>query len=75
MIPNDIPRELPEMSGLGSALNGVTGILSSSLAVITSFQTELDWWVRFLGSVILLAISSISLYNMIRQLMSKLDKK
>ena len=75
MIPNDIPRDLPEMSGFGSALNSVTGILSSSLAVITSFQTELDWWVRFIGSIILLAISSISLYNMIRQLMSKLDKK
>lgn len=63
------------MSGIGSALNGITGVLSSTLAVITTFQTELDWWVRFLGSVILLAISSISLYNMICQLISKLRKK
>jgi len=75
MIPNNFTRDFQEMSGFGSALNGITGIMSSSLAVITSFQTELDWWVRFLGSVILLAISSISLYNMIRQLVSKLNKK
>jgi hypothetical protein len=75
MIPNDIPRDIPEMSGLGSTFNGIAGILSSSLAVITTFQTELDWWVRFLGSLILLAISSISLYNMISQLISKWHKK
>jgi uncharacterized membrane protein YesL len=75
MIPNNFTRDFQEMSGFGSALNGITGIMSSSLAVITTFQTELDWWVRFLGSVILLAISSISLYNMIRQLVSKLNKK
>lgn len=51
--------------------NGVTGAASSSLALITSFQQQLDWWVRFSGSVILLAISFISLYNMVSQLITK----
>jgi hypothetical protein len=75
MIPNNFSNELPEMSGIGSAVNGFTGIMASSLALITSFQTELDWWVRFSGSVILLAISTISLYNMISQIVVKWRNK
>jgi hypothetical protein len=54
-----------------SYANGVTGAMASLLAVITSFQEQLDWWVRFSGSVILLAISFISLYNMVSQLITK----
>jgi hypothetical protein len=75
MIPNHFPNELPEISGVGSAVNGFTGIMASSLALITSFQTELDWWVRFSSSVILLAISIVSLYNMISQIIVKWRKK
>ena len=35
-----------------TALNGITGICSSSLAVISTFQVELDWWVRITGLVL-----------------------
>ena len=58
-----------------SYTNGITGAIASSLAVITTFQEQLDWWVRFSGSVILLAISAVSLYNMISQLITKWREK
>ena len=58
-----------------SYTNGFTGITASTLALITSFQEQLDWLVRFSGSVILLAISIISLYNMISQLITKWRKR
>lgn len=62
-------------SPMWSYANGITGAMASSLAVITSFQEQLDWWVRFCGSVILLAISAVSLYNMISQLIMKWREK
>jgi hypothetical protein len=58
-----------------SYTNGITGAIASSLAVITTFQEQLDWWVRFSGSVILLAISAVSLYNMVSQLIMKWRNK
>ena len=62
-------------SPMWSYLNGVTGAAASSLALITSFQEQLDWWVRFGSSVIFLAISAVSLYNMISQLITKWREK
>lgn len=58
-----------------SYTNGITGAIASSLAVITTFQEQLDWWVRFSGSVILLAISVVSLYNMVSQLITRWRNK
>ena len=62
-------------SPMWSYTNGITGAIASSLAVITTFQEQLDWWVRFSGSVILLAISAVSLYNMVSQLIMKWQNK
>lgn len=75
MLHNNFTNDLPEMNGISSGIHGFTGIMASSLALITSFQTELDWWVRFSSSVILLAISTVSLYNMICQIIAKWRKK
>jgi hypothetical protein len=46
-------------------VNGATGILASATSVITTFQTQLEWWVRMSGSVVGLIIALISLYNLI----------
>jgi hypothetical protein len=62
-------------SPMWSYTNGIMGAIASSLAVITSFQEQLDWWVRFSGSVILLAISAVSLYNMVHQLIMRWRNK
>lgn len=44
----------------------VTGILASAGSVITSFQIQLDWGVRFAGSAIFLLIAVISAVRAIR---------
>jgi hypothetical protein len=46
-------------------VNGATGILASATSVISTFQTQLEWWVRMSGSFIGLIIAIISLYNLI----------
>jgi hypothetical protein len=74
MISDHLTTDL-STSPMGSITNGFTGIAASTLALITSFQEQLDWWVRFSGSVILLAISIISLYNMVSQLITKWRKR
>lgn len=62
-------------SPMWSYLNGATGAAASSLALITSFQEQLDWWVRFGSSIIFLAISAVSLYNMVNQLIMRWRNK
>jgi hypothetical protein len=44
-------------------LNGLIGICGSTFAVVSTFQEQLDWSVRFTGSCIGLAIGLISLYR------------
>jgi len=46
--------------------NGVTGTLASAGAVITTFQTQLEWWVRMSGSCVGLMIALITLWNLIK---------
>lgn len=48
-------------------LNGITGIVASAGTVLTTFQTQLEWWVRMAGSLVGLLIAIISLYNLINR--------
>jgi hypothetical protein len=48
--------------------NGIAGMTASFGAVITTFQTQLEWWVRMTGGLFGLAIAGITLYNLIRKL-------
>jgi hypothetical protein len=45
--------------------NGIAGVASSSLAVISTFQVELDWWVRITGGFLGIAVAAITLYRLI----------
>jgi len=45
----------------------IAGAISAAASVITSFQEQLDWWVRFCGSVILLMIAVLSLVRAVRE--------
>ena len=49
-------------------INGIAGMTASLGAVITTFQTQLEWWVRMTGGLLGLAIACITLYNLIRKL-------
>ncbi len=48
-------------------LNGITGIVASAGTVLTTFQTQLEWWVRMAGSLVGLLIAIISLYNLLNR--------
>jgi len=45
--------------------NGLAGVASSSLAVISTFQVELDWWVRITGGFLGCAVAAITLCRLI----------
>lgn len=47
-------------------VNGITGVIASSCAVITTFQTEIEWYTRMTGAVIGIVIGLITLANLIR---------
>ena len=47
--------------------NGITGVAASFGAVITTFQTQLEWWVRMSGSILGILVALITLYNLLRK--------
>jgi hypothetical protein len=47
--------------------NGITGVLASFGAVITTFQTQLEWWVRMSGGMLGVLVGLITLYNLLRK--------
>jgi hypothetical protein len=51
--------------------NGIAGVASSSLAVISTFQVELDWWVRITGGLLGCAVAAITLYRLIAAMIRK----
>jgi len=46
-------------------INGAIGMLGSLFAVISTFQHELEWWIRTSGGLLGLIIALITLCNMI----------
>lgn len=50
-----------------TVINASIGLSASFLAVITSFQQEIEWWVRISSSVVGLLIAIMSLILMVRK--------
>jgi dipeptide/tripeptide permease len=48
--------------------NALIGMTASMIAVITSFQQEIEWWLRISTSVVGLLIGVLSLITMIKKL-------
>jgi hypothetical protein len=46
-------------------INGITGVIASFGAVITTFQTQLEWWVRMSGSVLGILVALVTLHNLL----------
>lgn len=46
-------------------LNGISGLLGSSVAVITSFQEQLDFYIRISAALTGLIVGLISIYRLI----------
>ena len=45
--------------------NAITGICSATLAVLTTFQEQLEWWIRISGGLLGVAIALITLVRLI----------
>lgn len=60
-----IPDPLSSMNTPQILINGFVGITGSTVAVVSTFQEQLDWSVRFSASCVGLAIALISLYRAI----------
>ena len=51
-----------------AALRGLTGVAAPILAIVTSFQTELEWWFRIAALGAGICVSILSIVSMIRNL-------
>lgn len=49
-------------------INGITGMAASFGGLITTFQTQLEWWVRISGGILGVIIALITLANLIRKM-------
>jgi len=46
-------------------LNGLIGISGSLFAVLTTFQEQMEWWIRVTGGLLGILIALITLLNFI----------
>ena len=46
-------------------VNGSIGIVASAFSVITTFQTQLEWWARMTGSILGILVAVITLFNLL----------
>jgi hypothetical protein len=46
-------------------VNGSIGIVASAFSVITTFQTQLEWWARMTGSILGILVAIITLFNLL----------
>jgi hypothetical protein len=51
-------------------INGITGMAASFGGLITTFQTQLEWWVRISGGILGVIIALITLANLIRKMLN-----
>ena len=49
-----------------SIANGLVGVFASALGFISTFQQQLEWWVRMTGGVLGIIIAAITLYNLLK---------
>lgn len=45
--------------------NGFVGMLATTGSVITSFQTELEWWLRITSLCVGIAVGLLTAYRML----------
>jgi len=49
------------------AINGIIGIAASALGVITQFQEQLDWALKTVSTSLLICVSIVTLYNLLKR--------
>jgi hypothetical protein len=56
-----------EHSPIYNMVNGLIGIAASSLGVITQFQEQLDWAMKTASTFLLICVSTVTLYNLLKK--------
>ena len=56
-----------EHSTAYNLLNGAVGVASSALGVITQFQEQLDWALKTTSTCLLICVSLVTLYNLLKK--------
>jgi putative Mn2+ efflux pump MntP len=46
--------------------NGITGTFASFLGVISTFQHQLEWWMRVTGGFLGIIIGVLTLWNLLK---------
>jgi len=58
-------------SNTHTLVNGIAGMVGSFMAVLTTFQEQLEWWIRITGGLLGLLIGAITLFNLICRFFKK----
>jgi len=58
---------IEEHSATYNLVNGLIGIVASSLGVITQFQEQLDWALKTSSTMLLICVSIVTLYNLLKK--------
>jgi len=56
-----------EHSATYNLANGLVGVASSALGVITQFQEQLDWALKTTSTSLLICVSLVTLYNLLKK--------
>jgi hypothetical protein len=66
--PGDLNSGASIMDANASMLRGFTGVVAPILAIVTSFQTELEWWLRVTALVAGILVSLLSIVSLLKNL-------
>jgi len=56
-----------EHSTTYNVLNGLIGVGASFLGVVTQFQEQLDWALKTTSTILLICVSIVTLYNLLKK--------
>jgi len=46
--------------------NGIIGFAASCLGVLSTFQEQLEWWMRMTGGMLGIVVAIITLWNLLK---------
>jgi len=46
--------------------NGLLGVVASFLGVLSTFQEQLEWWIRATGGLMGICVAAITLWNLLK---------
>jgi hypothetical protein len=66
--PGEFNSDTNIMEANAAMLRGFTGVVAPILAIVTSFQTELEWWLRVTALIAGICVSMLSIVSLIKNI-------